>query len=52
MAVDQVVQAGIRDQRQIVQFQDVEMFRSAGSGSQLADALVGDEFTMRKAEGF
>ena len=51
VAIDQVIEAGVSDQRQVVELQDVEMLGGARSRSQLPNALIGDEFTMRKAEG-
>ena len=52
VAIDQMIEAGVSDQGQIIQLQDVEMFRGARSRSQLPNTLIGNEFTVRKAEGF
>lgn len=51
VTIDQVIEAGICDQGQVIELQHVEMFGGARSRSQLPNALVRDEFTMREAEG-
>jgi hypothetical protein len=37
-----VVQGGVRDERQVVQLQDVQVFGGARAGGELTDALVRD----------
>ncbi len=51
VAGDEVVEGGVRDQGQVVQLENIQVFRGARCQPQLADALVGNQFTMGEADG-
>lgn len=46
--LQKMIEAGVCDKGAIVQFQYCQMFRCARRESQLSDAFVGDQFTVRQ----
>ena len=51
VAVEEVVQRLVSDQRAVVQLQDVQGLAGTGGGAEVPDALVGDELAVGEGEG-